>query len=114
MPAALLAFSTERLLDGTGAPPRGGAAVLVRGTVIEAVLPVAQLPPEVQHIAFSDATLLPGLIDAHVHLGWDGSPDPKLGALADGEHLGAIKAARRAADSLAAGVPTVRDLGGMP
>jgi imidazolonepropionase-like amidohydrolase len=110
---ALLAYSADRLLDGTGAAPRPEVAVLVRDERIEALVPIAQLPADAQHTHFPGATLLSGLIDCHVHLGWDGSADPKVSALADGEHLGAIKAAVRAAQSLAAGVTTLRDLGGM-
>ncbi|MET8877686.1 amidohydrolase family protein [Nocardia sp. NPDC004604] len=56
-------------------------------------------------------TLLPGLIDTHVHLAFDAGFDP-VGALltrSDEEALAAMMDAGRA--SLRAGVTTVRDLG---
>ncbi len=58
-----------------------------------------------------DATLLPGLVDTHVHLAFDGSPDA-VGALA-GRDEEALMAAmvEAAAAQLRAGVTTVRDLG---
>jgi imidazolonepropionase-like amidohydrolase len=58
-------------------------------------------------------TVAPGLIDCHVHLGFDGSND----FAAEGRDLdaptGAIKGTVNAQRHLAAGVTTVRDLGGL-
>ncbi|MCK2219182.1 amidohydrolase family protein [Actinomadura sp. ATCC 31491] len=55
-----------------------------------------------------DATLLPGLIDCHVHLAFDASPDV-VAALERPGLAGRMREAARA--HLAAGVTTVRDLG---
>jgi imidazolonepropionase-like amidohydrolase len=57
------------------------------------------------------ATLLPGLIDSHVHLGFDGSEAPVQHMLdsSDAELLVGMLAAARSL--LAAGVTTARDLG---
>lgn len=59
-------------------------------------------------------TLLPGLIDVHVHLQFDGSEDfeGESKALTTPGHA-AIKAVVNARRNLEAGVTTVRDLGGM-
>jgi imidazolonepropionase-like amidohydrolase len=59
-------------------------------------------------------TLLPGLIDVHVHLQFDGGPDfeGEARALTTPGHA-AIKAVVNARRNLEAGVTTVRDLGGM-
>ncbi|HEX5936528.1 MAG TPA: amidohydrolase family protein [Actinomycetota bacterium] len=59
-------------------------------------------------------TLLPGLIDVHVHLQWDGSADTEQETreLRTPGHA-AIKAVVNAKRQLDAGVTTVRDLGGM-
>jgi imidazolonepropionase-like amidohydrolase len=56
--------------------------------------------------------VLPGLIDAHVHLVWEGQADPNRYTLQDSVPLTAYRAARSALRSLRAGVTTVRDLGG--
>lgn len=56
--------------------------------------------------------LVPGIMDAHVHLVWDGtSPDPMGDTVKDGDFLCFAKGVAGAEDSLRAGVTTVRDLG---
>jgi imidazolonepropionase-like amidohydrolase len=61
-----------------------------------------------------DKTLMPGLIDVHVHLQFDGSADfeKESKELTTPGHA-AIKAVVNAKRNLEAGVTTVRDLGGM-
>ena len=58
-------------------------------------------------------TLTPGLIDCHVHLCFDGGPDFAAEGRELDASLGAIKGTVNAQKHLAAGVTTVRDLGGM-
>jgi imidazolonepropionase-like amidohydrolase len=73
--------------------------------------PPAAVPPDVEPVELPGATLLPGLVDTHVHLAFDGSRDP-VGALVardDEALLAAMADAARA--QLRAGVTTVRDLG---
>lgn len=58
-----------------------------------------------------DVTLMPGLIDAHVHLGFDGGPTPveRMISESDPEQLALmLKSAR---ELLSVGVTTARDLG---
>ena len=56
--------------------------------------------------------LTPGIIDAHVHLVWDGtSPDPMTDTERDGDYLCFAKGVMGAYNSLKAGVTTVRDVG---
>ena len=56
--------------------------------------------------------LLPGLIDAHVHLVWEGQADPNRRTLLETVPATAYRAARSAWLNLAGGITTVRDLGG--
>jgi imidazolonepropionase-like amidohydrolase len=60
----------EWLLDGTGTPPRQGQAVVIAGGRIEAVGPAAEVVPRDgdEVVRAPGATLLPGLINLHVHL----------------------------------------------
>jgi imidazolonepropionase-like amidohydrolase len=58
-----------------------------------------------------DRVLSPGLIDCHVHLCFDGSPDFVAEARVT-EPYAAVKCVANAARHLASGVTTVRDLGG--
>ncbi|AEN05986.1 amidohydrolase [halophilic archaeon DL31] len=56
-------------------------------------------------------TLIPGLIDTHVHLVWDGSADPVATLRAESEQDLVIRAIENARKTLHGGVTTVRDLG---
>lgn len=62
-------------------------------------------------VDLGDATLLPGLIDCHVHLAFNASMDAvgHLEGMADSEVAAEMREAAR--QTLAAGVTTVRDLG---
>lgn len=55
----------------------------------------------------------PGIIDAHVHLTWDGSSNPVGRDRHEGSYVAIIRAAQNAYASLKSGVTTVRDTGSM-
>ncbi len=101
------------MFDGTGAAPVADPVVLVEDGRITDVQagPRSAVPADPELIELPGATLLPGLIDTHVHLAFDASPDP-VGALAARDNGAAMEAMYAAAAAqLAAGVTTVRDLG---
>jgi imidazolonepropionase-like amidohydrolase len=84
-------------------------------TTVEWAGPGAELPAEYAGLPTADypgATILPGLIDCHVHLGFDGGPDPvhRMRGETDGEQL--VLMLRSARELLGIGVTTARDLGG--
>lgn len=56
-------------------------------------------------------SVLPGLIDSHVHLVWDGTPDPVKRILGKPETRVSLWAYRNALNTLDHGITTVRDLG---
>ena len=64
-----LVIDNVRVIDGTGAPPIEGARVVVRDERIAAVGPAAQTPapPDAERIDATGRTVVPGLIDVHVH-----------------------------------------------
>ncbi len=90
-------------------------AVVIDGAAVRWAGPAAGLPPEFPAAAASSdypgCTILPGLIDAHVHLGFDGGPGPaeRMRAESDAQQL--ILMLRNARDLLGVGVTTARDLG---
>lgn len=63
-------------------------------------------------IDVSGKTLCPGLMNAHVHLCFDGSADPEPAFQSEGDAEKALRALPRLAQTLSRGVTTVRDLGG--
>src|SRR5262245_1956575 len=88
-----------------------GAVVLIEGAQIVGVEPAGFTPPDGTDVIEFDGTVLPGLVNAHVHLCGD-SRDGALERLPDftAEHLDAV-ISTALADQLASGVTTVRDLG---
>ncbi|MCD8332124.1 MAG: amidohydrolase family protein [Oscillospiraceae bacterium] len=65
----MFAFINATLIDGTGAAPRHGMRVLCRGEKIAAVGRYILLPEDAHVIDLKGRVLMPGLIDAHSHLG---------------------------------------------
>ena len=61
-----IVLRAARLFDGTSDTMRSDAVIVVQGNRITAV--GGSPPPNAQVIDLGDATLLPGFIDAHVHL----------------------------------------------
>ncbi|WP_432198953.1 amidohydrolase family protein [Streptomyces sp. bgisy027] len=107
-------ITAGRVLVGSGTYLDDGA-VLIEGDSITAVGPRAPIAEQVDtstpHLAFPDGTIVPGLIDAHVHLAFDGSADP-VAALHESSDETLLEDMRRRAEQLLrSGVTTVRDLG---
>ena len=62
-----VAIVGARVVDGTGAPPRAGCTVLVRGERIAAVGPGVRVPAGATVVDATGMTLLPGMFDTHGH-----------------------------------------------
>jgi imidazolonepropionase-like amidohydrolase len=108
-----LVLCAPRLLDGTGASPVEAAALLIAGGRVAYAGPAAGLPEGAAGaptLDFPGATLLPGLVDAHVHLVASGHPDLAAG-LPKSEAERTIAAVVNARRQLESGVTLVRDLG---
>jgi imidazolonepropionase-like amidohydrolase len=96
----------ETIADG--AVVIGGRTVAWAGAA--SVLPDRYL--ELPRTNYPHATIMPGLIDSHVHLAFDGGRDPaaRMRAETDEQQLALMLCS--AAELLGAGVTTARDLGG--
>lgn len=100
------------LIDGTDAAPRRDMALVLKGARIDTVRPWGEMTPPAGAtvVDLSRLTVLPGLIDAHVHLsmtigpGWE--TEPVRTDMADA----AIEATVNAARTLRAGFTTVRNV----
>ena len=106
-----LVLSGARIIDGTGAEPVRGRSVVVEKGVIAAVVEDARAPRG-NGVDLAGHTLLPGLINCHVHLCLGAEADPVRPLREEPLGLTAIKALLRARETARAGVTTVRDLGG--
>jgi len=112
----MIVIRPERLIIGDGSQSTEGMAVVIEGGRISRVCPSVELGADRDRVTYVDAagaSLMPGMIDAHVHLTYDGSPRPldyKLATLSDSYPALALQAVRHARDTLRAGVTAVRDL----
>ncbi len=108
-------LSAHQLLVGPRGQRFSPGALLIDDDRITAVGTVAEVEqradPDAHRLDHPQATILPGLVNGHVHLGFDSGADPAaaLRASTDEELLAAM--GQRARLHLAAGVTTIRDLG---
>jgi imidazolonepropionase-like amidohydrolase len=106
-------LGNTRLVDGTGAAPRERVSVLVEAGRIVRLAPAGEAPPEeTRALDVGGRTLLPGLIDAHAHVGVSfPRPTPADGAepFLAGTHAHMLAAELR--EVLRMGITTMRDVG---
>ncbi len=108
----MFGIRAARLFDGEGSSLVRHPLVLIDRGRITAVESSAVTPPAVADVVdLGDVTLLPGLIDTHLHLGFDAGPDPVQAMISADDATLLDGMQRAAARALAAGVTTVRDLG---
>ena len=105
-----IAIHHVRLIDGTGAV-QNDATLLVRGTKIVAagLSREVGIPKGAVRIDGRGLSIIPGLIDCHVHLSGSGEADSQFRSETGPM---ALKILSNAQKNLAAGITTVRDLGG--
>ncbi|HEV8238744.1 MAG TPA: amidohydrolase family protein [Thermoanaerobaculia bacterium] len=115
-----LVIRAPRLIDGRGHVLQGAAVVVDNGKIV-----AIDEHPE-QHgrrvdIVLADATVMPGGIDTHVHIGWHFDTDPVTGQPGrshddetdrhESEAESALYAAENAYRTLMGGITTVQSLG---
>ena len=108
-----LSIHCGKLIDGTGAAPREQVTLVIeQGKIARITNGYEPAPPGGRLLDWRSRTVLPGLIDCHVHIDHEHSETD----LADEVRLEpedmAFRAAAYARITLRAGFTTVRDLGG--
>ena len=98
-----LALTHATIIDGTGAAPRAGMTIVMRGGRIAAVYAdgAQALPPDATERNAAGMFVLPGLIDAHVHNATNPSGEDRRPVVE-----------QRLRNALLGGVVAVRDMGG--
>ena len=109
----VIAIKADRLIDGTGAARVENAVLLIDGDRITVVGGVADvlIPPGAKVIDLEGHTILPGLMDCHVHISGapgDGGDTQKL---RESEAHEAIYSVAHAKITLEAGFTTIRNVG---
>ena len=105
------AYRATAVFDGISAEAITDGAVAVEDARISWVGPAADLPAGTDTVDLGDATILPGLIDAHVHLVWSASAEPHELVARESRAVTALRCAANCDLHLQAGVTTVRDVG---
>lgn len=112
--AERVAVRAGTLIDGMGGAPAHNVVILIENGKFTAVGAGVTIPPDARVIDLSKSTVMPGFIDAHVHLvgrvigeGWNWED----AAVRDLPQEGAIRGVRNARLTLEAGFTTVRNVG---
>jgi imidazolonepropionase-like amidohydrolase len=109
-----IALKAAHVFDSVSGKLAGPGVVLVSGTKILAVGSDVSIPADAEVIDLKDATLLPGFIDAHVHLSQEAGPHwyhDYFDSIMRFPAEQALYGAHYAKATLEAGITTVRDVG---
>ena len=110
--ASLTVIHAGHLLAIPGQPASGNSSILIRDGRIEAIQSGFVTPDGADIIDLSDQFVLPGLIDSHVHLQGELSPEGRLLEVTENSADLALNGVRNARTTLMAGFTTVQDVGG--
>lgn len=115
-PGARTLLRGGRVVDGTGRPSTQDVAIVIEGARIVAVGPTDEVLASAATVGAtvvdaSACTILPGLIDGHVHVAWGARGVPAWEAARVDRELLMAWAIASAQAALRAGVTTLRDCG---
>ncbi|HLY87668.1 MAG TPA: amidohydrolase family protein [Acetobacteraceae bacterium] len=100
------------MIDGTGGAVQRDRALFVEDGQIVGIEAAGQVPADAELVDLSDLTVMPGLIDCHVHLVFSSSAYALGDVLAENDQQLLLRGVAAARQALGAGITTVRDLGG--
>ncbi len=105
------AIKAHQLIDGRGGQPIVNPLILVEDGRITSVTAGGEVPAGAEVIDLGTKTVLPGMIDCHVHIGSNGEAKYETVGIKELIPFRALKAARVAELDLNAGFTTLRDMG---
>ncbi len=99
------------LIDGSGDFVENGMMVVEGTKIMEIGKNDTNFPANAEIVDMKGYTVLPGLIDSHVHLGGNGDPNMEIAMLKDLLPTATLKAYVNARSDLLAGFTTIRTMG---
>ncbi len=111
----MIALTGGSIIDGTGSEATANGIIIIDDSGIIAACGSSRkvkVPDGAATIDCEGKTLIPGLIDAHVHLCLEPCADPVTVLINESDARTAIKAVNHARKTLQCGVTTARDMGG--
>ena len=110
-----LVLKADRLIDGTGADPVPGGALVIEDGRIAEVTTADNLRfapgEEVDEIEISGGTIMPGFIEMHTHMHCSAQADAYVHVTTESDEVLLMRAVQAVRAALTSGVTTVRDLG---
>ena len=103
----------DRLIDGTGAQPVENATLVVEAGKVAGIL-IGEIPERfsgAEVLNFPGGTIMPGLIDTHVHLNLPGDGSTLEEAMREAPGVMVATGTHSILRALGAGITTVRDVG---
>ncbi|HEU5090043.1 MAG TPA: amidohydrolase family protein [Roseiflexaceae bacterium] len=105
-------FVADRVFTGLHPELISNGAVTLSGEQIVYVGPAGDAPEGGERVELGDLTLMPGLIDMHVHLTFSGTETVVEDYLNDSDQMRLIRGVDNARRAIMAGITTVRECGG--
>jgi len=100
------------IITGTGKVVDSGWLLVENGTIVDlGLMTEIKSGYSADDINLNGMTVMPGMIDCHLHLVMDGSPDPTVPLMGMDDSTATIVIMNNAWNALNAGFTTVRDLG---
>lgn len=79
MSSEIIGYRVGWLIDGTGSPAVENRVILTNGGYIQRIVDACQpIPQQITLVDFSDCTVIPALIDSHVHLVMSGRTEASI------------------------------------
>ncbi|WP_099159543.1 metal-dependent hydrolase family protein [Virgibacillus ndiopensis] len=100
-----------QILYGSDLEMKTDHGVWMKDGEIYNILPKKDYPDHVEYVDGEGKYLLPGLIDLHVHIMWDGLKDPVATLEEEGYEQMLIRAVSNCKNYVESGITTVRDIG---
>jgi imidazolonepropionase-like amidohydrolase len=104
------AIKAGRLIDGQSAEIRTNVIIIVQGTKITALDEKVAIPKDSVIIDLSDKTVLPGFVDAHTHIMFDGAEDYGADLYKNSTPFRTIRAVANVRKALWNGFTALRDV----